>query len=56
MKALRDKDAYADATILAVTAIAMPGDRTALLEEGFDDYLAKPFEAGDLLDMIDAHL
>ena len=56
MRALRDKEAYADATILAVTAIAMPGDRTALLEEGFDDYLAKPFEAGDLLDMIDAHL
>jgi len=56
MKALREKEAYADATILAVTAIAMPGDRTALLEEGFDDYLAKPFEAGDLLDMIDAHL
>jgi CheY-like chemotaxis protein len=56
MKALREKEAYADAPILAVTAIAMPGDRTALLEEGFDDYLAKPFEAGDLLDMIDAHL
>ncbi len=56
MHALREREAHANAPILAVTAIAMPGDRAALLEEGFDDYLAKPFEARDLLDMIDAYL
>jgi len=56
MKALREEESYVESPILAVTAIAMPGDRTALLDEGFDDYLAKPFEAGDLLDLLNTHL
>jgi len=53
---LRDSETYADAPMVAVTAIAMPGDREDLLEKGFDAYLAKPFEAADLLALIDQHL
>lgn len=34
--------------IVALTANAFPEDRERYLNEGFDDYLAKPFDSGDL--------
>jgi len=56
LRRLREIDAYADTPMIAVTAIAMPGDREKLLTEGFDDYLSKPFEASDLLRIVDQYL
>jgi len=56
LQALRAREEYTETPILAVTAIAMPGDREALLAEGFDDYLAKPFDADDLLRFVSNHL
>ena len=53
---LRERPSYAEKPIVAVTAIAMPGDRERILSAGFDDYLAKPFEASDLLDLVDRYL
>jgi PAS domain S-box-containing protein len=44
------------AAAVAVTAIAMPGDREKLLRQGFDDYLAKPFEAGELYALLQRYL
>lgn len=37
-----------DVPAVAVTALAMAGDRESLLASGFDDYLAKPIEVGSL--------
>ncbi len=46
---LRAMPAYRDVPIVAITAYALPGDKERFLEMGFADYLAKPFQADDLL-------
>jgi CheY-like chemotaxis protein len=38
--------------IIALTAYAMTGDREAFLEEGMDDYVAKPVELGSILEVL----
>lgn len=40
------------APVLALTARGLPGDRDALLAQGMDGYLAKPFEYEALLDAV----
>lgn len=42
-----------EAPAIALTTYGMPGDREALLEEGFDEHVSKPFTTADLTDTID---
>lgn len=37
---------------IALTAYARPGDRVRALRAGFDEYLAKPVEPAEFVDMI----
>ncbi len=42
--------------IVAVTALAMPGDRERLIAAGFDGYLSKPVSISQLLDTVAAFI
>ncbi len=45
----RIKDKTPDAKILILSAINTPAEKAAILDQGADDYLAKPFETNELL-------
>ena len=38
--------------LIAITAMAMKGDREEILAAGFNDYLAKPYKMADLLGVV----
>jgi CheY-like chemotaxis protein len=47
-RALRTIEALEGVPLVAVTALAMPGDREMILEAGFSGYIAKPIDAARL--------
>ncbi|MBK7265550.1 MAG: response regulator [Ignavibacteriales bacterium] len=49
---LRNMTEYANTPIIAVTALALDGDKESLLQQGVFHYLAKPFKKSDLVGMI----
>jgi CheY-like chemotaxis protein len=46
----------ADIPIIALTALAMPGDRKRCLEAGADEYLSKPVSLKGLVETMEAQL
>jgi len=53
---LRSLDHGKDTIIIAVTALAMEGDKERLLEKGFNDYIAKPINAATFITQIMKYL
>lgn len=49
-------EAGAGCKVVALTALAMRGDRQRLLEQGFDDYVAKPIRYKEFLARVAALL
>ena len=56
MKILKNRANTREIKILAVTSLAMQGDREKLLEEGFDDYIQKPIDLVELPEIVKKHL
>lgn len=57
IKEMKADTALKDIPIVAVTALAMKGDRERILSEsGCDDYLSKPFFRKDFMAMVNRHL
>jgi diguanylate cyclase (GGDEF)-like protein/PAS domain S-box-containing protein len=54
--ALKADPATSDIPALAVTALAMVGDRERLLEAGFDSYIGKPIEPDTFVKQIESFL
>ena len=48
LKLIRKMNGYAGVPVIAVTASAFEDDRKAVLAQGFDGYLKKPFETAEL--------
>lgn len=48
---LRAMPAYRDTPIVALTAYALPGDRERFLEQGFTEYMSKPFDVDELIQL-----
>jgi len=53
MKMIREKPAYKDLPIIALTANALTEDRERYLESGMDDYLNKPVNLTKLSEIVD---
>ncbi len=53
---LRANPATAHVPIVAVSALARPGDRESALEAGCDDFVRKPFDLDDLEQVIASYL
>jgi two-component system cell cycle response regulator DivK len=56
LRELRSDPETAGLHIIALTSFAMKGDRERILESGFDDYLAKPFDTRKLPHLIKGFL
>ena len=55
LERLRQNERTASIPVLALTAQAMSGDRKRFLEAGFDGYLAKPVDVGELIEAVREH-
>lgn len=52
----RDDAALAGTPLVAVTALAMPGDEERIRNAGFDGYISKPIDPERFVQQIEAHL
>jgi CheY-like chemotaxis protein len=52
LKEIRSISDYETTPIVALTGYAMGGDKEKLISEGFDDYMSKPFEKEDIVNLV----
>jgi CheY-like chemotaxis protein len=53
---IRANAATAEIPVIALTALAMPGDRERCMQSGANAYISKPLRLRDLAEMIEAQL
>lgn len=55
-KQMKTEAEFSRLPIIAVTALAMVGDRDRIMAAGFDGYLSKPLDPKHFVDQVEAHL
>ena len=55
-RSLKEDAGLLDTPVIAVTALAMAGDRERILAAGFNGYIAKPIEPSTFVKQIDSFL
>ena len=53
---IRAQDEFTHIPIIALTALAMPGDRERCIQAGANEYLSKPVSMKQLVNVIQSHL
>jgi CheY-like chemotaxis protein len=53
---IRAQDEFTDIPIIALTALAMPGDRERCIQAGATEYLSKPVSMKQLVHVIQSQL
>jgi CheY-like chemotaxis protein len=53
---LKNDSVYEATPILAITALAMVGDRNKILQAGFDGYVSKPIDPESFVQQLDPYL
>ena len=56
IREVRKREDLADLPIIAVTSLAMPGDRERLLRSGFQGYLSKPIDTRAFGPIVETYL
>jgi two-component system cell cycle response regulator DivK len=56
LKKIKAHPEYKDVPVIAITSYTFPEDEDELLNQGFDDYFAKPVEFSRLVDRINQFL
>lgn len=56
IRAIKDDPSLRDIPVVAVTALAMAGDREKLLASGFDGYLSKPIDPEEFVQSLEQFL
>jgi len=56
MKAIKAGEQTRNIPVIALTALAMRGTREGLLADGFDDYISKPIDIKEVLNLVQKYL
>ncbi len=54
-KRIKSKDGFDDTPIIALTGLAMAGDRERFLAAGCEDYISKPYVVKDIVEALDKY-
>lgn len=56
MKAIKAAEQTRNIPVIALTALAMRGTRENLLADGFDDYISKPIDIKEVINLVQKYL